>query len=128
MGSIIEITNRNYRTMGLQEFFANLNNRAKLDLRGIKILLVFDRFEKLTSEYSLKRFFKLVSQLTVKCGIIVRTDERQLDRIKARYPDIYAHMIQFDRKTTRKLTPDDIVAFCWILSSSRCFKQQYANG
>jgi hypothetical protein len=108
----IKVVNKNYKRMNPHDFLVALTNRAKLDLRGKKVLIVFDRFEKLQSEHSFKKFFKYIQLLKLPCGIIIRTTSSHVRMIRDNYRDIFAYINQFDRKNVREITEEDVQAFC----------------
>ncbi|WHZ09087.1 MAG: hypothetical protein OJF59_002842 [Cytophagales bacterium] len=128
LGCTIQVVNKNYKKMNLHDFLVALSNRAKLDLRGRRVLIVFDRFEKLRSEYSLSEFFSYLKLLQLPCGIIVRTTERHIKLIKEKYESIYAYICQFNRKKIREITRDDVIAFCDAFGlSNKLLREQIAG-
>ncbi len=112
IGSILKISNKNYKRISLGEFLFHLNNRAKLDLRGRKVILIFDRFEKLKTEASLNRCLRFIYEIKFKGGIIIRTNKSHIEFIRNNFPEIYASLIQFERKTITPIRPNDVVEFC----------------
>jgi len=112
LNSNIKILNKNYNKLDVHGFLTVLTNRAKLDLRGKQVLIVFDRFEKLKGEEKLRKFFKYLELLKLPCGIVIRTNTAHIEMIKQKYEDLFVYINQFDRKTIERVSEREVVAFC----------------
>ncbi|GCC50355.1 hypothetical protein SanaruYs_05700 [Chryseotalea sanaruensis] len=108
----IRFNNFKYKTPSPFDLLRVLGERVKQDLRGKKILIVFDGIDNL-SKKKLADFMLIIKGINFPCGIVLRFGADYYKKIKSN-EKLYNEFWLFTewRKVTTPNTPEDIEKLC----------------
>lgn len=108
----IRFNNFKYKTPSPFDLLRVLGERVKQDLRGKKILLVFDGIDRL-SKSKLPDFMRIIKKINFPCGIVLRFGVDYYKKIKSDEKLFNEFWVFTEwRKVTFPNTPEDIEKLC----------------
>lgn len=110
----IRFSTKGYRTIEVAKLVYDLSLQAKQNLKGNKILLVFENVDRLNTVSRLARFFTILRNIQFRCGIILRTNMKHYDKIASLDDQLLTDFIRMteSRIVTERNTPNDVANLC----------------
>jgi hypothetical protein len=110
----IKLVTKGYKTSDVTKLVYDLSVQVKQNLKGKRILLIFDNVNRLNTAVKLSRFFTILKSIQFKCGIILRTNLNHYEQVATLDEKL---LTDFMEMTARRIvlnrnTREDISKLC----------------
>lgn len=111
----IRFNNFKYTKVTVFDLLRVLGQRVKQDLKGKKILIIFEDVHNL-NERKLSLFMNLLNEINFSCGIVLRFDISFFDKVQKWNSRVQSDFLKITqlRQVTEKNRPQDIAILCQI--------------
>ncbi len=112
----IKFVTKGYKTTQFTKLIYDLSLQVKQNLKGRRILVIIDNFDRVNTVHTLSRFFAILRGIQFKCGIILRTNMKHYETIASLDEKLLTDLMQMTKEKVvlKRNTPEDIKSLCRV--------------